>query len=120
MRRDAAFVAELYRDGQIISRQTAFFEPTKHLKLVDPQITVEAKVENGQILIGLKSVFLARQVECSLAGADVVFSDNYFDLPAGRSVEIAAPLPEGWTLAQVQEALKLRSIYDSFALSTAK
>jgi len=51
----------------------------------------------------------------SLEGADVIFSDNYFDLPAGRTVNIDAPLPSGWTLLQVQKAFKVRSIYDSYA-----
>jgi beta-mannosidase len=54
-------------------------------------------------------------VECVFEGADVIFSDNYFDLPAGRTVNIDAPLPSGWTLLQVQKAFKVRSIYDSYA-----
>jgi len=57
-------------------------------------------------------------VELSLEGQDAVFSDNYFDLPAGRTVMVTCPLPEGWTLAQAQSALKIRSVYDSFAHRT--
>ena len=37
---------------------------------------------------------LARFVELALEGADVVFSDNYFDLPAGRAVTVRCPLPQ--------------------------
>jgi len=54
-------------------------------------------------------------VELSLASADVVFSDNYFNLPAGRTVEIFCPLPVGWTLDQARKAFSLRSVYDSFS-----
>ena len=43
-----------------------------------------------------------------------------FDLPAGRDVKITVPLPEGWKPVQVLAALKVRSIYDSFAVSTKK
>ncbi len=57
---------------------------------------------------------LARLVELALAGADVVFSDNYFDLPAGRAVTITCPLPSGWTATQAEAALRIRSVYDSF------
>ena len=64
------------------------------------------------------SVRWARLVELSFDGADVVFSDNYFDLPAGRVVTISCPLPQGWTLAQARAALKIRSVYDSFAERT--
>jgi beta-mannosidase len=53
-------------------------------------------------------------VELSLDGADVIFSDNYFDLPAGREAVITCPLPAKWTLEQAQTALKARSVYDSY------
>jgi ABC-type glutathione transport system ATPase component len=59
---------------------------------------------------------LPRLVELSLEGADVIFSDNYFDLPAGMPVSVSCPLPAGWTLAQARAALKIRSVYDLYAL----
>jgi beta-mannosidase len=58
--------------------------------------------------------------KCALEGEDVVFSDNYFDLPVGRAVTISAALPAGWTLSQAGAALKVRSVYDSFAHGAAK
>jgi beta-mannosidase len=54
-------------------------------------------------------------VELSLNGVDGVFSDNYFDVPAGRTSRVSCPLPESWTLEQARTALKVRSLYDSFA-----
>jgi beta-mannosidase len=119
-RQEAVFVAELCQNGQIQSRQTAFFMPTKHLALVDPEITAQVRAEGGQAFIELASRSLARLVECELEGAEIVFSDNYFDLPASRAVNISAPLPVGWTSSQAQAALKVRSVYDSFAHSAAK
>ena len=113
--REVVFIAELLQDGQILSRQTAFFVPTKHLALREPEIAADLSVEQGEVRIELVCKALARQVECDLEGADVVFSDNYFDLPAGRTVNISAPLPAGWTLSQAQAALKVRSVYDSYA-----
>jgi len=118
--RELVFVAELYQGEQLVSRQTAFFTPTKHLLLVDPEISSQVSVAGDNLHIELTSHSLARLVECSLEGADVVFSDNYFDLPAGRSVSISAPLPAGWTLFRVREAFKVRSVYDSFAHGAAK
>jgi beta-mannosidase len=58
---------------------------------------------------------LARLVELSLDGVDVIFSDNYFDLPAGRSVTVSCPLPAGWTAARAAAALQTRSVYASYA-----
>ena len=66
------------------------------------------------MIIELTSRSLALLVEVSLTGADVVFSDNYFNLPAGRTVQISCPLPAGWTLDQARKAFRLRSVYDSF------
>jgi beta-mannosidase len=120
LRRETAFVAELWQNGQLQARQTAFFFPTKHLSLSDPAITAHLHVDQGQLEIELTAHSFARLVECALEGADVVFSDNYFDLPAGRIVTISAPLPASWGLSRAQAAFKVRSIYDSFAHGAAK
>lgn len=113
--RDLVFVAEMREAGKLLSRQVAYFVPTKHLSLSDPQISKQIQVVGKEIRIELSAQSLARLVECSLEEADVVFSDNYFDLPAGRSLTVTAALPQGWTISQVQKALRVRSIYDSFA-----
>jgi beta-mannosidase len=113
-RRNLIFIAELWQDGGCAARQTAFFAPTKHLLLTDPQVTAACHSEGEQLHIALNGRFLARLVELSLAGADVVFSDNYFDLPAGRSVTITCSLPPGWDLSQAKAALKIRTVFDSF------
>jgi beta-mannosidase len=120
LRREVVFIAELLQDGKILARQTAFFVPTKHLSLTEPKISEQLRVDQGKIYIDLNSRSLARLVECTLDGADVVFSDNYFDLPADRTVSISAPLPAGWKLSQARVALKVRSVYDSYAHGAAK
>jgi beta-mannosidase len=113
--REAVFVAELLQEGKIVSRQTAFFVPTKHLSLEDPCISTELSVEKCQLNIDLTSRSLARLLECALEGVEVRFSDNYFDLLAGRTMRVSATIPAGWTAAQAQAAFKVRSIYDSYA-----
>jgi hypothetical protein len=45
----------------------------------------------------------------------VVFSDNYFDLPAQQVVHVTASLPVGWDLPTAQAALKVRSVYDTYS-----
>jgi beta-mannosidase len=120
LRRETVFVAELCRGAQVLNRKTAFFVPTKHLALADPSIAATVRVEQGRVYIELSARSLARLVEVALEGADVVFSDNYFDLPAGRAVVVSAPLPDGWTSDQAQAALKVRSVYDSYEHGAAK
>ncbi len=113
-RRELVFVAELWQGERRLAVQTAFFAPTKHLRLADPQIEADVTLADGRLVIELAARSLARLVEVSLAGADGVFSDNYFDLPAGRPATLSCPLPAGWDLAAAQAALKVRSVYNTY------
>lgn len=114
-RRNLVFTAELWAGKERVALKTAYFAPTKHLELSDPAITTSVRIEAGKLLIDLRARTLARLMECSLSGVDVVFSDNYFDLPAGKTVTITVVLPAGWDAARVQAALRVRSVYNSFA-----
>ncbi|MCB0019363.1 MAG: glycoside hydrolase family 2 protein, partial [Anaerolineales bacterium] len=113
-RRALLFVAELWSAAGCLTRQTAYFAPTKHLLLTDPGLSASCHVVDDQLEVTLQGQALARLVELALDGVDVVFSDNYFDLPAGRSRTITCPLPAGWTIARAEAALQIRSIYDSY------
>ena len=113
-RRDLVFIAELWQGEQLAARQAAYFAPTKHLQLADPQVTADCAGDGQLFHVTLRGRSLARLVEVALEGADVVFSDNYFDLPAGRAVTVTGDLPAGWDGARVVAALRLRSVYDSF------
>ena len=82
--------------------------------LAEPALSVEHHQDGEQLTLAVTAQTLARFVELSLDGVDVVFSDNYFDLPAGRTVTATCPLPTGWTLDRVRSALRVHSLYDSF------
>ncbi len=112
--RSLVFIAELWQGDRLVSRQTAGFAPTKHISLADPVIQANLRMENDQLIIELISQSLALLVEVSLAGVDVVFSDNYFNLPAGRTTRISCALPPGWSLQQALNAFQIKSIYDSY------
>jgi len=58
--------------------------------------------------------FVSMALFMVIGWVDVIFSDNYFDVPAGRTVTITCPLPDGWSIVQAREKLKVRSLYDSF------
>ncbi|MCB9137717.1 MAG: glycoside hydrolase family 2 protein [Caldilineaceae bacterium] len=114
-RRDRALVVELADEAGPIARQVATFAPAKHLNLADPAIAAQVTTYDDDVVISLRSQSLARLVELSLDGADAVFSDNYFDLPAGRAATVTCALPAGWSAADVQARLCLRSVFDSYA-----
>lgn len=113
--RDVVLVYELRRDDERLSMGVMPFVPNKHLSLTDPGLSADVHQKGDQLVLEVTAKSLARFVELSLDGADVVFSDNFFDVPAGRTVIVTCPLPEGWTVEKAREALRLRSLYDSFA-----
>jgi beta-mannosidase len=108
------FLAEFIQDRQRITSSLATFAPNKHLELADPKLAVKVSKESKLVKFEVSAAALARFVEISLKGCDVVFSDNYFDVPAGATVSVTSPMPAGWSLAQVRKAVKARSLYDSF------
>ncbi|MEJ5198974.1 MAG: glycoside hydrolase family 2 protein [Anaerolineae bacterium] len=114
-RRDMIFVCELWQKDRLIARNIATFVPNKHLELTDPGLTVETSRKGDQLICEISARSLARFVELEFDGADVVFSDNYFDVPAGRTVTVTCPLPAGWDLRRARAALRVRSLYDSYA-----
>jgi beta-mannosidase len=114
-RRDMVFICELWHDSQRVTLDVTAFVPDKHLALASPELAVGVRLEADQLACAVTAQSLARFVELSLAGANVVFSDNFFDLPAGRTVTVTCPLPDGWTVEAARQALKVRSLYDSFA-----
>jgi beta-mannosidase len=114
-RHNLIFVAELWQNDRRVTLQVAAFVPTKYLALIDPGVAANLRVEDGQLIVQLTAHSLARLIEVALDNADVIFSDNYFDLPANRVVTISCPLPAGWTLEQARAAFRIRSVYDSFA-----
>jgi beta-mannosidase len=114
-RRALVLVCELLQASQRVALAVATLVPDKHLTLTDPGLTVDVHQEGDQVVFAVKARSLARFVELSLVGLDVVFSDNFFDVPAGRTVTVTCPVPLGRTVEQAREALRVHSLYDSFA-----
>lgn len=93
------------------------FVPSKHLALSDPELDVTVSDDGAGFTITITAERVARFVWLSLED-DVEafggFSDNFFDLPAGRSVDITLPAMEGWDSPRVRSALAVRSLVDSY------
>ncbi|MBK9928067.1 MAG: glycoside hydrolase family 2 protein [Anaerolineales bacterium] len=113
-KRKVVFVAELWKGDKKIETSVSYFAPIKHLALADPKLKVNVSLKDNTLTFDVSVQSLAPFVELALDGVDVVFSDNYFDVPAGQSTKVTAPLPKGWTLEQVKKALHVRSLIDSY------
>jgi beta-mannosidase len=113
-KRDLVFVAELYQGDEKLATSVSTFAPIKHLALKQPELKVAVDLKDDTLIFNVSTKSLTRFVELALDGVDVVFSDNYFDVPAGQSVKVTASLPSGWTLEQAKKALQVRSLIDSY------
>jgi beta-mannosidase len=102
----------MWQDGRLLTQRVTPFVANKHLELRDPDLNVQTHVEGNTLSITVSARTLARFVELSIDGTDAVFSDNYFDIPAGGTVTVSTPLPEKWT---PESAVQARSLYESFA-----
>lgn len=113
-RRSLVFLCTLKQNGSLISYSVSPFTSNRYLELVEPQITHQVEQKGEFAGIKLTSSSLARFVELALEGADVIFSDNYFDVPAGMEIGVCCQIPQGWTLEQFRERLRVVSLSDSF------
>jgi beta-mannosidase len=113
-RRETILVCELWQGRSKVASCISPFAPIKHLALEDPGLTVNVRRGKNGLLFDVSAKRLALFVELALEGADTIFSDNYFDLPAGASARITAPFPKGWTMVRARKALRIRSLVDSF------
>ena len=115
--RRVVLVYELLKDAEVLSRGVLPFVPDKHLELAAPECaaTVSQVPDGFEIEISAKT--LARYVQLSLdgwAGDFGQFSDNYFDIPAGRSHRVSLRLEEPWGVDAIAAALRIRSLRDSY------
>jgi len=113
-RRDLVLAYELWQEGRRLSLGLVPFVPDKHLALADPQFRTAVKETAGGFEIEVTAGRLARFVWLALEGADVIFSDNYFDLPANRTVVVRLPALDGWDAERVRQSLRVRSLVDSY------
>jgi beta-mannosidase len=116
--REVVLVYELWQADDSISRGLLSFVPSKHLALSDPGLHASVEATDQGYAITLSAEKVARFVFLSVDAPDedvIKLSDNFFDLPAGRSVTIQMPKIEGWNAEDVASALEVRSLFDTYA-----
>ncbi|MBN1262462.1 MAG: glycoside hydrolase family 2 protein [Anaerolineae bacterium] len=113
-RRQVVLVYELWQGDRRLSMGILPFVQSKHLDLVAPDLSTSVKRVDGKFEVTVTTENLARFVWLALEGTEAIFSDNFFDLPAGRSVTVTLPAAEGWTIERARSVLRVRSLVDSF------
>ena len=86
--RQAVLVCELLINGKSAGFNMTAFVPSKHLELPPAKISCEVKTDDKGLYVEVSSDNAARFVYLKVPKRDVLFSDNFFDLPARRTVNI--------------------------------
>ena len=112
---ELVFLAELWQGEVRLSYQVALFAPEKDVVFKPPKIHMTIQPQGNLAAATFISDTLARFVELRLEGvtSQPVFSDNYFDLPAGRPHTVTFTLPDSFSLEQARTSFKTRSLADA-------
>lgn len=91
--RRTVLVHSLLLNGKRAALGITPFVPSKHLDLPDAKLTLKTGADEIGPFVDVTADKAARFVCVRVPGKDVVFSDNYFDLPAGRTTRVWADAP---------------------------
>jgi beta-mannosidase len=104
---------EVLVDGKVVSSNQKFFGAYKSLKLPPAQITTEVLPLGGGFKISLSAEEFARAVYLSTPNQGF-FTDNYFDLIPGQTVEVQFRTRAVISLRDFRSQLKIRTMADAF------
>lgn len=104
-------VLTLEQEGRSLATRNVYFTRSADLALQQPQIKAQVHAEGSGFVVDLSTPVLARAVALSFGDLDAKPDDNYFDvLPhEPRRIHVASKA----SLAELQKALAVRSLFDS-------
>lgn len=104
----------LDESGAVLCKKAVLFEKPKHFAWKKPTISAAFTEKDGKTVITLCSDTFAKGVCLSFADADVVLSDNYFDLTDGGSITVTVEKVIGGNAdaASLQNSMQICSVYD--------
>lgn len=108
---------KLIVNEKAISGGTVLFTRPKHYEFKNPMLQSYIQEKDSFYSVTVEAEQLAKNVELSIEGFDVVFSDNYFDICGGETIEITISkeqFPMDADYDKIKSGLKLKSIYDSY------
>ena len=97
-------------NGKLVQRGTELFTQPKYFEWQKPTITVEAKKADGGVALTFTADVFAKDVCVDFDGADIVLSDNYFDLTDKTAYTVIARTdlsPE-----ELKKQILLKSVYN--------
>jgi beta-mannosidase len=115
--RDVFVYYKLEQNEKKISSGSVLFVPDKHFNYQSPKLMLAFSENVDSYVVKVQSQSLARFVELKVTGIDVVFSENYFDLPVGEEQLVfinKKEFSEISSLKFLRENLVARSYFNSY------
>jgi beta-mannosidase len=107
-------LCELKKGEETLSSNIFHFSPLKRVELPRPEIRPEVFARDGRLFVRLQSSKFAKNVYLSSPGIRGRFSDNFFDLVPGRSIEVGFISDQPPAADELQLALKIISLKDTY------
>lgn len=85
---DRYTMLELIVDDEVIAEKYYYYDIPKNLKLLPLNLTINKHIEQGEIILEICADVLAKNVYLYAKNVAGSFSDNYFDLEAGKTKTI--------------------------------
>lgn len=102
-------------DGACVSEDTVFFAPPRFLALPRGRTKVRVKLESPRrAVLTFASTVFQHRFAFDLAGLAHQAADNYFELYPGEEKRVVVELGRAATVAQLQRALRYRSLVDTY------
>ena len=105
---------DLSINGKSVSTNFVTFARPKHLELCPPEIKVEISRTKGDAVVTLTSKAPALWTWLELTGIDARFSDNFFHLRPGKSINITISTDKPLSVAELRKCLRIRSLIDTY------
>jgi beta-mannosidase len=102
--------------GQTVSDNLVTLVYPRELKLGDPELSAKVMEKGpGEFIVTLAARHPALWTWLELAGGDARYSQNFIHVAEGRAATINVQPAKAMTLKEFQAALRVRSLYDTYA-----
>ena len=109
---DAVLLVRLVCANDVLDEKSWLLVPDKNANLPKAEVKAECSAKDGVATVKLSSAVYARYVYLEAKDVLAPWSDNFFDIPAGESVVVTVPLPEGMDAKHLEAALKIKTLTD--------
>jgi len=105
---------QLSVNGEVYSDNILYFTPVKELELPEPGIVWKLVNDGKAHKLQISMDKLAKNIYLMVEEKDVFFSDNYFDLLPGESVEIEISSAVELAAGEIMSRLSLISLVEIY------